>query len=204
MNPKVKRVIGAAFGWTMCGALFSVVPSCAGPSGDSSSNGPAVYIGDSLRSGDLVCRMGDGFFSDVFRRYSGGDERFSHIGVVHREDSLLFVVHAEASELTGVGSVRMDPLSDFLDHASDYAFYSVKEDSIRLRIDSFASDYALRNTPFDISFDLASDSALYCTELVATCINRAAGDSSLVSPYPLRSGFSYYRIDDILRSGVVE
>ncbi len=199
MNP-IKSVVLSLLSWTMCGAMLS----CAGPSGDSSPNGSAVFYDDSLRSGDLVCRLGDGFFSDVFRRYSGGDERFSHIGVLHCEDSLLFVVHAEASELTGVGSVRMDPLCDFLDHSLDHQFFRVVSDTLRWRIDSFACAYYAAHTPFDLSFDLSSDSALYCTELVAACINRSAGDASLVQAYALRSGFGYYRIDDILRSGVVE
>lgn len=185
---------------TLCASMLS----CAGPSGDSLPHGPVSFSLDSLRSGDLVCRLGDGFFSNIFRRYSGGEERFSHIGVVHREDSLLFVVHAEASELTGVGSVRMDPLPDFLDHAIDYAFYLVQNDTVRERIDSVVVDYCHRETRFDVGFDSSSDSTLYCTELVAVAINKAMSDSSYITTYPLRDNFSYYRIDDILRCAILK
>lgn len=199
MYPRVKRMVRSAFCWTMCGLMLS----CAGPFGDSSSNGPVSFPVDSLRGGDLVCRLGDGFFSNVFRQYSGGEERFSHIGILHREDSMVYVIHAEASEFTGVGSVRMDPLSDFLDHAYDYDFYHVKNDTIRNRIDSFASYYLKRGTSFDMDFYITSDSTLYCSELVAVSINRAVGDSNYV-PVHVILGKGGYRIDDILHSGVLE
>lgn len=186
------------------GVFCAMVVCCAGPSDGGSSGGPVSFSVDSLRSGDLVCRLGDGYFSGLFRRYSGGEERFSHIGIVHWEDSVCCVIHADANELTGEGSVRIDALSEFLDHALDYQFYPVTADSLRRRIDSVAYDYALRHTPFDLSFDLTSDSTLYCSELVALSINKALNDSSFVPTYPLRKDFSYYRIADILGCGVVE
>lgn len=177
---------------------------CVGPSGDLSPDGLSRFEVDSLRSGDLVCRLGNGFFSGIFRRYSGGAERFSHIGVVHREGDSCFVIHAEASELTGIGSVRKDPLPFFADESLDLQFYAMKDDSLRRRVDSLALLYLLRPTPFDLSFDMTSDSSLYCTELVAVCINHSLGDDGYVPAFPIRDGFSYYRIDDILHCGVVD
>lgn len=186
-----------------CCALCVMMSCCAVPFGDRPPRGTVSFPADSLRSGDFVCRLGDGFFSDIFRKYSGGDERFSHIGIFHEEGGRSFVIHAEASELTGIGSVRMDSLSDFLDHAYDYDFYHVKNDTIRARIDSFASCYLKRNTPFDMAFDITSDSTLYCSELVAVSVNRAMGDSCYV-PTHVILGKGGYRIDDILSCGVVE
>lgn len=176
---------------------------CVGPSGDSSPDGLCRFEVDSLRSGDLVCRLGNGFFSGIFRRYSGGPERFSHIGVVHWDGDSCFVIHAEASELTGIGSVRKDLLSFFADESFDLQFFEVPDDTVRRRIDSFAVSYLLRPTSFDLGFDMTSDSTLYCTELVAVCINRSVGDDGYVPAFPLREGFCYYRVDDILHCGVV-
>ena len=157
-----------------------------------------------MRSGDLVCRLGNGYFSGIFRRFSGDSERFSHIGVFHREGDSCFVIHADADELSGVGGVRKESLRDYLCGAHDHLFARITVDSIRLGVDSLALSYLGREIPFDTRFDLSSDSALYCTELVAVAINRAANDSFVVSPYSLREGFSYYRVDDILHCGVVE
>lgn len=196
----MERILKGAATALLCVAAFS----CAGPSDDASSDGLVCFNADSLRSGDLICRLGDGFFSDIFRRYSGGEERFSHIGILHREGDSCFVIHAEASELTGIGWVKRDPLSLFVDESLDWQVFRVKADSLRLRVDSFALLYYQRPTPFDLDFDLSNDSALYCTELVAVCIERSLDEKGYVPAFPLRKEFSYYRVDDILRCGVVE
>ena len=181
-----------------------VASACSSPSGGSPSDGLPFVGADSMRSGDLVCRLGNGYFSGIFRRFSGESERFSHIGVFHREGDSCFVIHADADELSGVGSVRMESLREYLCGAHDHLFARITVDSIRLGVDSLARCYLSRKTPFDTRFDLSSDSALYCTEMVAVIINRAANDASVVPPYSLRDGFSYYRVDDILHCGIVE
>ncbi len=181
-----------------------VASACSSPSGGSPSDGLPFVEADSMRSGDLVCRLGDSYFSGIFRRFSGDSERFSHIGVFHREGDSCFVIHADADELSGVGGVRKESLREYLRGAHDHLFARITVDSIRCGVDSVALDYLLQERPFDTRFDLSNDSALYCTELVAVAINKAARDASLVPAYSLREGFSYYRVDDILHCGIVE
>ncbi len=184
------------------GCLFA--SACSSPSGGSPSDGLPFVEADSMRSGDLVCRLGNGYFSGIFRRFSGESERFSHIGVFHREGDSCFVIHADADELSGVGGVRKESLREYLRGAHDHLFARITVDSIRCGVDSVAYGYFLQNRPFDTRFDLSNDSALYCTELVAVAINKSAQNASLVPPYALREGFCYYRVDDILHCGVVE
>ena len=181
-----------------------VVSACSSPSGGSPSDGLPFVEADSMRSGDLVCRLGNGYFSGIFRRFSGDSERFSHIGVFHREGDSCFVIHADADELTGVGSVKRELLSEFLRGSHDHQFYRITVDSIRSGVDSIALGYSARGVPFDTDFDLSSDSSLYCTELVAVAINRAAQNGAVVSPFSMTNTFRYYRIDDILHCGLLE
>lgn len=181
-----------------------VASACSSPSGGSPSDGLPFAGADSMRSGDLVCRLGNGYFSGIFRRFSGESERFSHIGVFHREGDSCFVIHADADELSGVGSVRMESLSEFLRQSHDHQFYRFVSDSIRCGVDSIALDYFRREIPFDNRFDLACDSSLYCTELIAVAINKAAHDESVVAPFSMSGSFQYYRIDDILNCGLLD
>lgn len=179
-----------------------IASACSSPSGGSPSDGLPFVEADSMRSGDLVCRLGNGYFSGIFRRFSGDSERFSHIGVFHREGDTCFVIHADADELTGIGSVKRERLSEFLRGSHDHQFYRFTVDSIRTGVDSLALGYC--GVPFDTDFDLSSDSALYCTELVAVAINGAARNDKVVSPFLLTNTFRYYRIDDILHCGLLE
>ena len=181
-----------------------VASACSSPSGGSPSDGLPFVEVDSMRSGDLVCRLGNGYFSGIFRRFSGESERFSHIGVFHREGDSCFVIHADADELNGVGSVRMESLSEFLRQSHDHQFYRFTTDSIRCGVDLIAHDYFRQGIPFDNRFDLASNSSLYCTELVAVAINRATHKDSTIAPFSLSESFCYYRIDDILNCGLLE
>lgn len=125
------------------------------------------------------------------------------MGIVHQEDSCFYVIHAEASEFTGCGSVRKELLVDFLDNSLDFQFYQVTSDSIKSKIDSVAYSYYKKHTPFDLSFDCTSDSALYCTELVANCINIAEKDNNFIPTFSMNSDFEYYRIIDIIESPIV-
>lgn len=181
-----------------------VASACSSPSGGSPSDGLPFVEADSMRSGDLVCRLGNGYFSGIFRRFSGESERFSHIGVFHREGDSCFVIHADADELNGVGSVRMESLAEFLRQSHDHQFYRFAVDSIRCGVDSIALGYFRQGIPFDNRFDLTSDSSLYCTEMVAVAINRATQGDSTIPPFSISNSFRYYRIDDILNCGLLE
>ena len=150
-----------------------------------------------IQDGDLACRMGDGYFSEFFRRANGEHSRFSHIGIVCKEESGCFVIHSEASEFTGIGFVRKDSLAYFLEGAYDWEIYPVGDTALGKIAVTHANGYYEKKIPFDLDFDLATDSAYYCTELVAVCFDRAAG-KALVIPTGRMRGLDYYRVDDLI------
>lgn len=155
-----------------------------------------------LRSGDIVCRQGRGFFSKYFRKYASQEQRYSHIGIVEVERDSIFVIHTEASELTGIGFVKREPISEFLKHIAVFGFYRVDcTDSLRKKMIAKGREYYRKKIPFDMDFDASDDSKLYCTELVAKTLNDAF-DSILIKPELQLGKRKFYSLDGIYQNKV--
>lgn len=127
-----------------------------------------------FEEGDIVLRYGGGLWSPFFRDISRRDKRFSHAGILVRENGEICVVHASAADLTGIGSVSCESLETFLTTAADYAVYRLAiSEPVKRRIAANARNYL--GSSFDSSFDLSDKERLYCTELVMQAVNEAAG-----------------------------
>lgn len=123
-----------------------------------------------IRSGDLVFRQGRGIFSGIFRNVGNVASPFSHVGILYIESKNIFVIHTEASELTGVGFAKKEPLSKFISNrnAKSYKFYRVvglDSSGINTMLKT-ALKYVRDKVPFDTEFNLKDSGKLYCTELV--------------------------------------
>jgi len=127
------------------------------------------YEKASILPGDLLFRHGTGFFSPYFMKAGSKPSPYSHIGLVANKDGQLMVLHAEASEFTGIGGVRVEPLEIFLsqENARKAAVYRViaTHDQRQKAVDYAFGTYR-RKVPFDTAFDAVDQSRLYCTELV--------------------------------------
>lgn len=160
---------------------------------------PAVSVPAGARSGDIVCRRGRGAVSALFAERASAARRFSHAGVVWVDSAgRLWVIHTEAEpDGNGRSGVRLQPYAAFAAESRRVAFYRLPVSDL---VASAVADTALallaRGIPFDLDFDTATDSALYCTELVAAAVNRAAGDS-LIRPAWRWRGRRYYGLDDL-------
>ncbi len=145
----------------------------------------------------LIFRLGDGYFSNIFRRVSSEEKRFSHSGIIHRVGERYKVYHIEANELTGKGIVRDEPLESFISHSREWAIYTFNApDSMKMEIVRQASFFYESKIPFDLDFDLKSDDKLYCSELVAKSINNAYGEE-LITPGRHIAGRLFFGLDDI-------
>ena len=148
--------------------LLVLVFCCLGVSREGRSESAAGW--ELLRDGDLVFRAGRGLFSTLFSNIGEQPTPYSHVGIIHRSGNLLYVIHAEADDFTGVGFVRMDPLVEFVspDNASAYTFKRVVSltGKLQSKVLLSALAYVQRQVPFDTAFDLTSDDRLYCSELV--------------------------------------
>ncbi len=159
---------------------------------------------EQLKSTYLVCRLGNGYFSNLFRKFASKEQKFSHIGILSIENDTVFVYHAEASELTGVGHVKREPLDSFLNEIKTYAFFKFNySDSIKLKILDNVKNYYTKKTPFDVDFNSNDDSELYCTELIAVSVNRAVESNKITPSLGVQDKF-LYTLDDIYLMDSVE
>lgn len=167
--------------------------SCAGE--QKKSVDPLLL--DGIRNGDIICRLGNGFFSNQFKNYSLTEKIYSHVGIIEQDGDSLFVIHSEASELTGIGYVKREPVHVFLDDIKTWGVYRINaDDSIHSKMATIAKEYFTKRTPFDMDFDASDDSKVYCTELVALAINKALQDS-IVKPQMHIGSRKIYGIDNV-------
>ncbi len=178
-----------------CLILFILsITGCAGGHPSSERLELPVRLNDSAY---LIVRLGDGYFSNIFRKVSSEEKRYSHSGIIHRVDEHYKVYHIEANELTGKGIVRDEPLESFISHSREWALYAINApDSVKMEIVEQAGIFFESKIPFDLDFDPESDDKLYCSELVAKAINNAFGEE-LITPGLHIAGRHFYGLDDI-------
>jgi hypothetical protein len=157
------------------------------------------YTYTGLKEGDLVCRLGDGFFSNYFREYASKEKIYSHIGLIAIEKNVPCVYHSEASELTGVGGIKKETLVEFLKGIDTYSFFRINlsKESCKKLIDH-ADFYLKKQVKFDLKLE-SDDEELYCSEFVATCINKTAKKEIIKPKLKYRNRF-IYALDDIYLS----
>lgn len=133
---------------------------------------------EGLRSGDIIFRRGPSFESQAVMTMDGGST-FSHVGIVSKENGETLIVHVVSGE--GAPDVtRIEPIEDYLRSdralaASGFRVVTDRPSQIETAV-QFSKEYAKRRVPFDNNFDLTSDDALYCTELVWRAYEKAGID----------------------------
>ncbi|MEM1204625.1 MAG: YiiX/YebB-like N1pC/P60 family cysteine hydrolase [Acidobacteriota bacterium] len=178
--------------------LFLLLGSPAGPPAGGSTGvpglaapGPLSVRGAPWSPGDLVLRRGRGALS---RAVLAADPsmRFSHIGLVVSEGGEPWVIHAAPGPPTpsSPSPVRLEPLRRFLapDRASAAALYRIDgplASAIPIAL-STARSWVDSALPFDAAFDLATDDALYCSELIWKAYLSAGVDLVAEAPRPWR------------------
>ncbi|QIK53022.1 hypothetical protein G7051_01110 [Dysgonomonas sp. HDW5B] len=174
-------------------SLFLLLVSCHSNENSSSSE----WDLKEFRNGDIIYRHGNGFFSDYFRKSSNREKLYSHGGIIAIDNnSEVYVIHAEASELTGVGGVRKESLNVFLKDISTWAVYRLDTtQTVRDSIVYVATQYLNKETPFDLDFDNTSDDKVYCTELIALSINKSTHRNLIKATGSIRNK-PYFAIDD--------
>lgn len=170
----------------------------------SSKNQPDKSVKyDFLENGDLVCRLGKGYFSNIFKEYASKDKLYSHIGIIINKKNTLYVIHSEASELTGVGGIKIEKLSEFLNEIDEFSFYRLKVDSIKkIKIVTKSKYYLENKLKFDLDFNSFDDNEMYCTEFIAKCINYGL-EKEIVRPTVKLNSKLYYGLDDMYKNKII-
>lgn len=154
---------------------------------------------DSLKSGDLILRHGRGIISDAFMQLSLKEKKYSHSGIIHKEGDKVYVYHAIGGEDNPNSKLRKDLLYDFCDprYVHSYAVYrfdlNVRKEKI---LDSLASKYYNMGLVFDLNFDLATDSAMYCSEFVYKLLQMSSNQEDYIETNKV-NGVTYVPIDNL-------
>lgn len=155
-----------------------------------------------LENSDIVFRLGKGYFSNYFRKYASKDKIFSHIGIVSVENNNTFVYHSEASELTGVGGIKKELLTEFIKDSEKVAFFRTNLTPIeKEKIIQQVKLYHSKNITFDLSFDIHNNNEMYCTEFVAKSINNGL-KKNIISPNLIIKDKYFYGLDDFYNNSL--
>jgi hypothetical protein len=160
-----------------------------------------LKIASYLQDGDILCRLGNRFWSVAIRDMSPVDQRFSHLGIVRIREGNISIIHAEAWGNDGEDCVKEVPLEKFLHVAQSIGIYRANftEGSV---LSDYATEY--KGQPFDWNFDLDDESKIYCTELLYIIVKRTVPEITLKAVYVGIIGKEIIPLDAISNSGDFE
>ena len=160
----------------------------------------SINFSDSLlKSGDIIFREGRGIISNVFRRLSLKDPRYSHAGIIHIEKGDIYVYHMLGGEEGKNNIMRKERIESFCNANQSNAFGIYRTDQIAKNIDSLTTDYFEKQVVFDDKFNLETDDEMYCTELVYKVLREVSGKNNFL-PLTTISGTQYISCADIYLS----
>ena len=150
-----------------------------------------------VQDGDIICRLGDRLWSQIFRDFSADDKRFSHIGIIRIHNDRITVIHAEGTTKPGKDMVKEESLDDFLKVAKAIGIYRIM-DLDGNKISNMALEYM--GVPFDWKFEMGDASELYCTELLYIILKRLMPAFEFNTTYIKELGKDIIPIDSISNS----
>ena len=142
--------------------ILLLITSCHSGGNVHTATPPEIPISN-FRSGDIVFRLGRTLES----RAIAADGRYSHVGIIIRNDSTLQVAHIEPSR-NGSELTKYESLEQFFhpDNASSGTVMRIEDlDSMQLAtVENYL--FSCKNISFDHNYKLSDSTQMYCTELV--------------------------------------
>lgn len=126
-----------------------------------------------LEDGDIILRKGRSVNSRVVMM-SKNNENYSHIGIVIKSDSSVFVVHSSPDDINDKDGniIRKEEINDFLSEDKSVAMaiyrYELTLSQKKILLDKIQY-YLDKRIKFDNDFDLIDTNYFYCTEFVWRC-----------------------------------
>jgi hypothetical protein len=125
--------------------------------------------------GDMITRMNENIISYHVKNFNQVDKAFSHAGIVIMKDGRKVVCNIDANE-KGKDTVRYDAIENFIDPSENYICGLFRFDLSETEKENFYKElnsYHERHAHFDRRFDLATDSLIYCSEMISKSLTRA-------------------------------
>lgn len=146
--------------------------------------GPATLSSQELallKEGDFILRKGYGWVSDRIANLLNEEYAITHCGLILTEGyNRPHVLHSMSNEL--VDGVFVEPLSDFLRESQPAKLVAVrlkcsKQD--KKAVIKEAKRLLAKKIPFDLAFNDADTSAMYCAELTCYYLRQVFGKDML-------------------------
>ena len=125
--------------------------------------------------GDMIARMNDNMISLHVKNFNDSDRTFSHSGIVVLKHGEKLVCNIDANE-KGKDTVRYDPIDSFINPKENFICGLFRFKISEPEKEAFLKDldaYHDRKVHFDRRYDLATDSLIYCSEMIAKSLSRA-------------------------------
>lgn len=151
-----------------------------------------------LQSGDLIVREGNDFTSQSLRQLNRRNKSYSHIGILSRENDSVVVYHIMGGEWNPNALIMREPLHNFVSPSinNQFAIYTLNiEADKKSEIVKNAVEYQRKAIRFDMQFDLATESRMYCAEFVFHCVQPLLPERNI--PLSTIDNFKFVGVDDI-------
>lgn len=149
---------------------------------------------NAVQDGDIVLRDSRSLIGSQFKLMSQHDKRFSHAGIIRKENNALCVYHM-ANENGQSGLIKTS-FNAFTNIAVCRAYQIVRYPMQAQARSGFLNqiDFVIQHKiRFDDEF-LLNNQSYYCSELIADLMNRY---SDIRIPYSQIGDYKYYAIDNL-------
>lgn len=152
-----------------------------------------------LQTGDIVLRTGADATSHALRAMNQKNKTFSHCGIVSIEDGQPWIYHSIGGEENPDARIRRETPGHFFAPQSNEGGgacrYQLTE-AQKAGIARIAQQWYREGRTFDMEFDLATDTQLYCAEFIYKAFIRAGFPEKWFSKSHA-AGFEYIAVDDL-------
>jgi hypothetical protein len=122
-----------------------------------------------IKNGDLILRTGNDFSSEQVKQFSMKDKTYSHGGIAFYDSGDIYIYHVVPDYYHVKDKVRKEKLDSFCNPAQNLGFavarYEMDSAEIKIFHDYLDEQYR-KKIPFDITFNLANDDSMYCSEMI--------------------------------------
>ncbi len=156
-----------------------------------------------LQAGDIVLRLGADATSEMLRSMNQKKQDFSHCGIVNLEAGQAVVYHSIGGEDNPDARMRRDAASQFfhpLSNAGGGIYRIALLPAEKELLLATVKDWYKEGRGFDMDFDMATDTQLYCAEMVYKAFGKAARQQFPFTQSAVGS-FRYVAVDDLYTSG---
>lgn len=132
---------------------------------------------DSAKEGDLLVRLSDELISERVRYLNEKDFSFSHSGVIVNYKNQKMVCNINP-DIAGADTVKYEPIDSFINPKKNIVCGLFRYNLAANQAAQFVgglNNYHAQKIRFDNLYNLATDSVLYCTEMIYKAIDKIDG-----------------------------